>query len=127
VYDRLPPVDRTRPAIWGSYYGPAGAVDYFGPRYGLPKAISGHQNYYLWGPGDASGEVVIAVDFRATDLEPWFEHVELAGQVDCEYCMPDRRTQRIYLCRRLKLPLREFWPQVKCWTCDRPPFTRSTP
>jgi hypothetical protein len=127
VYNRLPPVDRTRAVIWGSYYGPAGAVDYFGPRYGLPKAISGHQNYYLWGPGDASGEVVIAVDFQATDLEPWFEHVELAGQVDCEYCMPDRRTQRIYLCRGLKLPLREFWPQVKCWTCDRPPFTRSTP
>jgi hypothetical protein len=127
VYDRLPPVDRKRSVIWGSSYGAAGAVDYFGPRHGLPKAISGHQNYYLWGPGEASGELVIPVGFQVADLEPWFDQVELAGQVDCRYCMPDRRTERIYLCRGLKLPLPEFWPQVKCWTCDRPPFTRSTP
>ena len=32
----------------------------FGAQHGLPKAISGHNSYYLWGPGDATGEVVIA-------------------------------------------------------------------
>jgi hypothetical protein len=47
-----------------------------------------------------SGELVIAVGFQAADLEPWFEQVELAGQVDCRYCMPDRRTERA----RLSLP-----------------------
>ena len=26
----------------------AGAIDLFGQKYGLPKAISGHQNYFLW-------------------------------------------------------------------------------
>ena len=28
----------------------AGAIDFFGAKYGLPAALSGHQNYYLWGP-----------------------------------------------------------------------------
>ena len=31
--------------------GEAAAIDFFGPRYGLPKAISGHQTYFLWDPG----------------------------------------------------------------------------
>jgi hypothetical protein len=41
-------------------YGEADAINFFGDEYGLPRAISGHNNHYLWGPGDASGEVVIA-------------------------------------------------------------------
>jgi len=126
VYAGLLPEDRARAIIWGSFYGPAAAVDYFGPRYGLPKAISGHQNYYLWGPGNGDGRLIIAVDFAETDLTPWCDRVELVGQVNCEFCMPDRRLQQIYLCRGLKVPLRDFWPQTKCWTCDRPPFTRAT-
>ena len=122
VYHDLPPSERQRAVLWGRDYGVAGAIDYFGPQYGLPTAISGAQNYYLWGPGDRSGEPIIAISLRASDLVPWFEHVELAGEVQCEYCMPDRRTQRIYLCRGLRLPLAEFWPLVKCWTCDRAAF-----
>jgi len=124
VYAGLSPAERERAVIWGSYYGPAAAVDYFGPRYGLPRAISGHQNYFLWGPGDADGGLIIAVAFNAADLAPWCDRLELVAQVACEYCMPDRRTQPIHVCRGLKMPLREFWPQVKCWTCDRAPFQR---
>ena len=28
-----------------------GAIDFFGPRFGLPKSMSGHMSYFLWGPG----------------------------------------------------------------------------
>jgi 4-amino-4-deoxy-L-arabinose transferase-like glycosyltransferase len=31
-------------------YGEAGAIDQFGPRYGLPTAYSRHQNLWYWGP-----------------------------------------------------------------------------
>jgi hypothetical protein len=122
VYHSLPPPERERAVLWGSYYGPAGAIDYLGRAHGLPHAISGHQNYYLWGPGEASGELMIAVDFNDEELTPWFESVTPAGEVHCDYCMPDRAVQRIHVCRGLKLPLREFWPLTKCWTCDRPAF-----
>jgi hypothetical protein len=122
VYWSLPPEDRERAVLWGSYYGPAGAIDYLGRAHGLPHAISGHQNYYLWGSGDASGEVMIAVEFDSRDLTPWFDSVTPVAELHCDYCMPDRAVQRIYVCRGLKLPLREFWPLTKCWTCDRPQF-----
>jgi hypothetical protein len=41
--------------------------------------------------------------------------------------MPDRRVQRIHICRGRKLLLAEFWPLTKCWTCDRAPFQHSAP
>jgi 4-amino-4-deoxy-L-arabinose transferase-like glycosyltransferase len=127
VWARLTPAEREQAAIWGSFYGPAAAVDYFGPRYGLPKAISGHQNYYLWGPGKADGQLLIAIGFSDAALTPWCDRLELAGQIECELCMPDRRIQRIHICRGLKRPLGEFWPLVKCWTCDHPPFLNGSP
>ena len=64
VYNGLPPDVRARTAIFGQNYGQAGAVDLFGPKYGLPKAISGHQSYFLWGPRDYTGESVIVMEGR---------------------------------------------------------------
>lgn len=122
VYATLSPQERDRCAIWGSDYGEAAAVDFFGGPYHLPRAISGHQNYYLWGPGDYSGELMLTINIPAEALRPWFRSVELAATVECQYCMPDRVRVPIYLCRGLKVPLPELWPKVKCWTCDRPAF-----
>jgi hypothetical protein len=126
IYHALPADERARAVVWGLGYGPAAAIDHLGAAHGLPKAISGHQNYFLWGPGErGDGEVVIALGFRAESLRPWFDSLELAGQIRCPYCMPDRVEQPIYVGRALKMPLRELWPQTKCWTCDAPEFLRS--
>ncbi len=61
VYEELPPEERERACILTGNYGQAGAVGFFGPRYGLPKAQSDHNSYSIWGPGDCAGEVVISV------------------------------------------------------------------
>jgi len=55
IYHNLPPEERAKAAIIAPNYGEAGAIDFFGPRYDLPKAISGHQNYYLWGSAQLYG------------------------------------------------------------------------
>jgi hypothetical protein len=59
VYHHLPPSDQTHCAILAGNYGEAGAIDLFGAQYGLPRSISGHNNYYLWGTRRHTGEVVI--------------------------------------------------------------------
>jgi len=51
VYDRLPPEEQSKSCILAQSYGEAGAIGFFGKAYGLPRVLSGHQNYYLWGPG----------------------------------------------------------------------------
>lgn len=124
VYQTLPPEERAHCAIWGRDYGEAGAIDFFGRAYGLPHAISGHQNYYLWGSGPYSGECMITINISGEVLRPWFDRVDLADTVHCEYCMPDKASAPIHVCRGLKQPLRDFWPKVKCWTCDKPDFAK---
>jgi hypothetical protein len=58
----LPAEEQKVTAIGGSNYGEAGAVDLFGPKYGLPKAISTANNYWIWGPRNYSGESLILMD-----------------------------------------------------------------
>jgi hypothetical protein len=114
VYNGLPPDLRAQTAIFGQNYGQAGAVDLFGPKYGLPKAISGHQTYFLWGPRDYTGESVIVMAGRQADLESKFATVERVAHVGHPYAMPYEHFD-IFYCRGLKWPLKEYWPKVKNW------------
>lgn len=76
VYNNLPPEERERCAIFARNYGEAGAIDFFGPRYGLPKAIGKHQNYFLWGPRDYTGECVITIGEKLEDVRKSFDQTE---------------------------------------------------
>src|SRR5215211_3029081 len=113
VYRDLPPEERAESCIFTGNYGEAGAVDFFGPRYDLPKAISGHNNYYIWGPGSCTGEVIISVGVPLSLLETVFVDIEQADTIDCEYCMPDEDNLAVYVGRNPKASLQEIWPQVK--------------
>jgi dolichyl-phosphate-mannose-protein mannosyltransferase len=114
VYNGLPADIRAKTAIYGQNYGQAGAIDFFGPKYGLPKAISGHQNYFLWGPRGYTGESMIVLDDRRETLEKEFDHVEKVASVDHPYSMPYQHFD-VFYCRGLKWPLREVWPKLKNW------------
>ena len=59
--------------------------------------------------------------------EPPLRLLETRATVSCDYCMPDRMRMPITVCRGLAVPIREFWPKDKCWTCDRPAFMRPPP
>jgi Dolichyl-phosphate-mannose-protein mannosyltransferase len=116
VYNHLRPEDKKRAAIFCQNYGEAGAIDFFGASFGLPPAISGHQNYFLWGPRDWSGEVALVLDTRDDDEREQFVSVEDLGQiVSSPWAMPFERRTHVYLCHDLKANVREFWPQVKKW------------
>jgi len=115
VYNSLPPDVRPKTAIFGQNYGQAGAIDLFGPKYGLPKAISGHQSYFLWGPRDYTGESVIVMDGGQTDLESKFASVEKVAHFEHPYSMPYQHFD-IFYCRGSKWPLKDIWPKVKKWS-----------
>jgi hypothetical protein len=114
VYDSLPPDERAQAAIFGKNYGEAAAVDFFGPRYGLPKAISGHMGYYVWGPGNWNGKVLIAIVRNDTALKQGFGDVEQAASVGTRYSMPDEHVN-IYVCRDPKFTVQEMWPLTKLY------------
>jgi hypothetical protein len=114
VYNGLAPEVRARTAIFGQNYGQAGAIDLFGPKYGLPPAISGHQSYFLWGPHGYTGESMIVMAGRKDDLERRFASVERVARVEHPYSMPYEHID-VFYCRGLKPSLAEIWPQVKRW------------
>jgi 4-amino-4-deoxy-L-arabinose transferase-like glycosyltransferase len=114
VYNSLPVDVRRRTAIFGQTYGQAGAIDFFGPRYGLPPAISGHQSYFLWGDRGYSGDSMIVMDDRKERLERLFTRVEKVARVEHPYSMPYNRFD-VYYCQGIKQPLGELWPKLKRW------------
>jgi hypothetical protein len=115
VYHALPPADRARCAIFAYNYGEAGAIDFFGPRYGLPPAISPHNNYWLWGPRGASGEVLILVGGSRDERHPDFRSVELADTTSCAHCMPYENGAPIFVCRGLNQPLGRRWIEIRTY------------
>ena len=114
VYNNLPAEVRPKTAIFGQNYGEAAAIDMFGPKYGLPPAISGHQSYFLWGPRGYTGESVIVMHGDQKDLESKFAEVQKVASVYHPYSMPFEHFD-VFYCRGLKKPLSEVWPAVKKW------------
>jgi Dolichyl-phosphate-mannose-protein mannosyltransferase len=114
AWSRVPPEEKSDCGIFAQDYGQAGAIDFFGPRYGLPPALSGHQTYFLWGPRNYSGNCMIVLDDRKEVLDKLFEHVEYVGSSDNPYAL--ERHIPVFLCRGAKFgSLAKLWPNVKKW------------
>jgi dolichyl-phosphate-mannose-protein mannosyltransferase len=112
VYNSLPPDERARTAIFSNSWGEAAAVDFFGPKYGLPKAICRHNNYWLWGPRQYTGESMIILHGDLQGERRYFREVQVVGHVGHPYARRDTFFD-IYLCRGLKWNLHDIWPQLK--------------
>ncbi len=116
AYAQLSPNEQRTVGIFCQNYGQAGAIDFFGPRYGLPAAICGHQNYYLWGPRDYRGDLLLVLDDGGEDEARQFRTVQDLGPVaSSRWAMPWEQRTHIYLCRESKIPMREAWPKTKEW------------
>lgn len=113
AYDTLTPQEKAEACIYASNYGEAGAVDFYGPALGLPKAISGHNSYFIWGPQGCTGQVLITINVPLKDIATGFESVEPAGKTACTYCMPFENNAPINIARGLKAPIKDGWPTVK--------------
>src|SRR5262245_2602894 len=113
AFRSLPEAERGQACIFGQNYGQAGAIDFYGRELGLPPAISGHNSYHLWGPHGCSGQVMIVIGDRRERLERFFEQIDLAATHRCGDCMPYENDKPIWICRRIKAPLDEIWPDIK--------------
>jgi hypothetical protein len=112
VYHSLPAQERNSAALLAFNYGEAGAIDYFGPRLGLPKSISGHNQYGIWGPRGYSGETVIAIGYPESRLREFFAEVSPAAHVSPRYAIPEESDLTIFVCRHPREPLPQMWPRL---------------
>ncbi len=114
AYWSLPPAQRRITALFADRYAYAGALDYYGPRYGLPTVISPNNQYYLWGTRGYSGQSMLAVG--ATDyylLLHWFGSVQQIAVYRNDYRWMLEGPLPIYICTRPRVPLAAMWPAFK--------------
>jgi hypothetical protein len=113
VYQSLPPAERAHACIFTGNYGEAGALQLYAHQYHLPAVISGHNSYYLWGPGSCSGSVLVTIGISQSDLQKSYRQVALATTLTCSYCMPEEDNVPIYIAQQPKYSSEQVWPSVK--------------
>ncbi len=114
AYSKLPADEQAQACIFTGNYGEAGALDLYAKKYGLPPVISGHNNYYLWGPGTCTGAVLLTVGQSRGDVEKSYASVVQVGTTSCRYCIADENDLPIYLGTEPKFNgVRGIWAQTK--------------
>ncbi len=115
VYKTLTPDEQAQCVIFVRNYGEAGAIDFFGKRYGLPNALCAHNNYWLWGPGQRTGNIAIIfgnsrnLEDNFSDLRRRYKHVELAATTNAKYCMPYESDRMIFICKEMNTTFQKLW------------------
>jgi hypothetical protein len=115
AYQRLTPEERRHVRVFGQNYGEAGAIDVLGRKLGLPRAMSGHNSYWLWGPGNFDGSVLIIIGGDREDNAQFFEQIEIVGQTRSPYAMPYENGLDVSIARKPRVNLREAWAKVKMY------------
>jgi hypothetical protein len=114
VYHALPESERAQAVVLAYNYGEASAINYFGSKLGLPRqAISGHNQYGLWGPGATTGQVVVAIGFTERQLRECYDEVTPEASVSPQYAIPEESQLTIFVCRRPHKGLQESWAEWK--------------
>jgi hypothetical protein len=110
IYNHLSPEDKADCVIGASNYGEAGAVDLLGKHYGLPSAISSHNNYWYWGPAAKPGRVLLVIGGSNEDYRRIYDDVEQVATFTYPYAQESGTP--IFLCRKPKYTLQEVWPRI---------------
>lgn len=111
IYDALPPQERRQAVVVTGNYGEAAAIEFFNPH--VP-VVSGHNQYWLWGPRGFSGAVV--VDASGGDCgrdRGYFRDIRPAATFSSPYVMAYEDKRAIEICRKPARTLQQIWPELK--------------
>jgi 4-amino-4-deoxy-L-arabinose transferase-like glycosyltransferase len=112
VYDSLPPEKRAQVVLIGENYGEAGAMEFYGPKLGLPRVVSAAGSYWFFGPGEKPGMVVISLGVTREDLEKFYGTVTPAGRVLNDWGVPEEQDVSIYVGENPKATIQQVWPTL---------------
>ena len=113
AYQELPPDDRRQAVVLAQNYSEAAAIEFLSnPK--LP-VISGHNQYFLWGPRGFSGDVLICVGDNCDAAVKYFRTCSLKATLDTPWIQPSEYDIPVMVCRGIKRPIAELWPLTKLY------------
>ena len=116
VRDSLPLEERGRLGILASDDGEVGALNLYGPSYGLPRAISGMNSNWYHGYGNPPPETVIAVAMDRDFMNWNFASCRVVGPITNRYGISNDamgRDPEIVVCKQPRMPWPEFWEHFR--------------
>jgi len=111
VRNGLPAAERSQYAVLAENFGEAGAIELYGPKYGLPVPISPVNSFHDRGYGAFEPQTLIVVGSNLEDESRFFESCSVVATVHLPYDVQDEETvdhPQILVCHHLKEP----WPVV---------------
>lgn len=111
VYGELPPADQKQAVVLAQNYSEAAAIEFLSnPK--LP-VISGHNQYFLWGPRGYSSDILICVGANCDSVREVFRSCSLKATLQAPWIYPSEYDIPIMVCRGIKKPISELWPLTK--------------
>jgi hypothetical protein len=113
IYHALPPREQAVTGIFAGNYGQASAINILGEHDGLPTAISGHQNYWIWGPRGYTGqEMIVITEATPEEMAQNYASCKVMVMRANPLAMPWERGP-IYLCYGRKATYAADWKDLK--------------
>jgi 4-amino-4-deoxy-L-arabinose transferase-like glycosyltransferase len=116
IRDSLSPEERAHLGILGTNYGEAGAINLYGPQYGLPQAISGVNSFWARGYGDPPPQTLIVIGLDQKYRDKDFQWCRLAGHTWNHYNVKNEETvdhPDIFVCGPPKMGWPAFWEDFR--------------
>jgi hypothetical protein len=116
IRDSLSPEERQHLVILGTNYGEAGAINLFGPQYGLPESISGVNSFWVRGYGNPEPQTVIVLGLSREGVDKRFTSCRLGGHTPNPYSVMNEETEDhpdIFVCGPPKVGWPEFWKHFR--------------
>jgi len=114
AYSALPEAERPSTAIFADNFGEAAAIEFYGAADRLPPVISGHNQYFLWGPG-GDPRTIIAVNSDAARWRQACNSVESVGSFGVPFGHPMETDRPIVICHGYRGGLAAAWPLFKAF------------
>jgi len=108
VFKTLPRQQQRQTGLIARNYGEAGALDFYGPRHGLPRRIMLPDDFRLW-PADDGCKTVVTLGIKPKDLERYFRSVKLVLYYDNPWRVKEERNVPICIADEPIAPISDAW------------------
>jgi hypothetical protein len=118
IRDSLPAEERASFGILTGNYGETGAINLYGPAYGLPAALSGTNTAWFRGYGNPPPKTLIVVGLSREYVESNFNSCRFAGHNGNPYGIKNEESEDhpdIYVCGSPRQPWPQFWVDFQAY------------